>query len=116
MRRSDQGKGAKEPDLVIEGCPVWHELQRGADGYYNPIAKLEQGEHDASAIESDLWPVSVCAYTGSPTIVVCMRTRTLLLLQDFDYPEDVPEWYSDIPIQMDIKPYLDLLRAADERR
>lgn len=110
VRRSDQGKGALEPDLVIRGCPVWHELQRGGPSYYDPLMKLKQAERDVLAAGSELMPVSVCARNGSSAISVCTRTRTLLRLQDLAYPDDSPAWYGDIPVTFSMDFYMGLLR------
>lgn len=111
VRRSDQGKGAIEPDLVIEGCPAWHELHRGGS---TPMSKLRQAERDVIESSSELWPVAITSAQGSTKSVVTMRARTFLLLQDFDYPEG--EGFPGIPIQIELDEYLDLLRADHERR
>jgi hypothetical protein len=116
VRRSDQGKGAVEPDLVIEGCPVWMELQDAAGSDYHPLVKLEQAERDVFQTESDLWPVSICHQTGKHTIEVCTRLRTLLLLGDFDLPGETSCWYANIPVILDFEKFKELLRHEHERR
>lgn len=75
VRRSDQGRGAQEPDLVVIGCPCWLELNHANDP--RPLAKLAQAERDTIATESPLWPVVVWQKTRSKTINVTMRTWTL---------------------------------------
>lgn len=80
VRRSDQGRGAKEADLVIKGCPCWLELQDATGHSYNPLTKLVQAERDVVEADSDLWPVSVCHQSGRRSIEVCMRLGTLMVL------------------------------------
>jgi len=80
VRRSDQGRGAKEADLVIKGCPCWLELQDATGHSYSPLTKLLQAERDVVEADSDLWPVSVCHQSGRRSIEVCMRLGTLMTL------------------------------------
>jgi len=80
VRRSDQGKGAKEPDLVIPPCPCWLELQDATGHSYHPLRKLEQAERDVVQCGSDLLPVSICHQSKRQSIEVCMRVGTLLTL------------------------------------
>ena len=80
VRRSEQAKGAREPDIVIEGCPCWLELQDARGPKFAPLKKLEQAERDVIETESELWPASICHQTGSHDIQVCVRLGTLLAL------------------------------------
>jgi hypothetical protein len=77
VRRSDQGRGAKEPDLVIEGCPCWLELQDATGHSYSPLL---QAEKDVAEADSELWPVSVCHQSGRTSIESCLRLGTLVAL------------------------------------
>lgn len=108
MRRSDQGKGAKEPDLVFDsGCPCWMELQNAADGAYNPEGKLAQAERDIQELNSDLWPVAICRKTGSPKIEVCTRLWVLLMLMGLVIPNDQDE--GQVVVKFDYQDLLGLL-------
>ena len=78
VRRSDQTRGALEPDLVIEGCPCWLELQHATVS--RPLDKLAQAERDVEESNSDLWPVAVCKTTNSQSVSVWLRGWTLLAL------------------------------------
>jgi hypothetical protein len=80
VRRSDQGRGAKEPDLVIKDCPCWLELQDATGHSYSPLGKLNQAEQDVAEADSDLWPASVCHQSGRTSIEVCMRLGTMVAL------------------------------------
>jgi len=82
VRRSDQGRGAMEPDLVIQGCPLWLELQHARA--VTPRGKLEQAERDAATAESSLRPVAVIHETGRWLTQAWMRFSTLLYLAGFD--------------------------------
>ena len=82
VRRSDQGRGAMEPDLVIQDCPVWLELQDSRNP--TPREKLAQAERDAKAAGSSLRPVAVVHKTGAKSIGAWMRVETLLYLCGFD--------------------------------
>lgn len=116
VRRSDQGKGAVEPDLVIEGCPCWLELQDGARDYYSPLDKLKQAERDVVQSDSDLWPVAVCHLLGRQSIEVCMRVKTLLGLGDFELPGDTPSWYARTAVILDFEQFKGMLRYEHDRR
>jgi hypothetical protein len=76
VRRSDQGKGALEPDLVVDGCPFWMELQDAAKGY-SPKKKLAQAIANVAQVRSHLMPLAICHQTGSPDTEVAMRFRDL---------------------------------------
>jgi hypothetical protein len=77
VRRSDQGKGALEPDLVIDGCPFWMELQDAANGY-SPKKKLAQAIANVTQVRSHLMPLAICHQTGSPDTEVAMRVSDLM--------------------------------------
>jgi hypothetical protein len=82
VRRSDQGRGALEPDLVIQGCPLWLELRDGREPMH--YAKLAQAERDVEQTGSSLRPVAVVHRTGAKDIQAWMRAETLLYLLGFD--------------------------------
>ena len=82
VRRSDQGKGALEPDVVIQDCPVWLELQ--CSKAPTPMAKLLQAERDVRQTGSSLRPVAVIHPSGSQSSQAWMRVSTLLYLCGFD--------------------------------
>ena len=113
VRRSDQGKGALEPDVVVQDCPVWHELQRAKRP--EPVVKLAQAERDVAMSGSDLWPVSICALAGSTKTTVCMRAITFLALADLELPKGMRA-FGEITVQIDLEPYLQLLRDDYDRR
>lgn len=77
VRRSDQGKGALEPDLVIEGCPFWLELQHAAGSNFNPRKKWDQACLNVSQVKSPLIPVAICHQTG--------RRSTAVLVSWWDF-------------------------------
>lgn len=111
VRRSDQGKGAKEPDLVIKGCVCWFELQHTGSANFNPLKKLEQAERDVRESGSSLWPVSICKCTGSSKITVCTRFWTFLLLADLLPPNNFPDFKANLEIYFSYDHLLKLLRA-----
>lgn len=113
VRRSDQGKGATEPDLVIQGCPIWHELHRGSSTW---AEKFDQAERDVAAIESPLWPVAITCSKGKRDYLVTMRIKTLLALEDLVVPADAPEFYAETIVHLGLDAYLAILRSDYERR
>jgi hypothetical protein len=86
VRRSDQGKGAMEPDLVIQDCPFWFELTHAANP--QPMAKLEQAERDSQIAEGQWFPVAIVKKTHGTFIQAWMRTSTFLILCGFDHLTD----------------------------
>jgi hypothetical protein len=86
VRRSDQGKGAMEPDLVIRGCPLWLELTHAAKP--DPMAKLEQAERDSQMARGQWFPVAIVKKTHGSFIQAWMRTATFLFLCGFDHLTD----------------------------
>lgn len=107
VRRSDQGKGAKEPDLVIDPCPCWLELQNASGVNFNPEKKLAQAERDVDESKSHLWPVSVCRKTGSTKIYVCTRLWTVLLLMGLSMPKQ--GYDGDLIVTFDYDKFIELL-------
>jgi len=80
VRRGDQAKNAREPDIVVRGSAWWFELQDAA--HPTPLAKLQQAERDmgrAIARGSETWsrPVAICHKMQSRSITVTMRFATL---------------------------------------
>jgi hypothetical protein len=112
VRRGEQGKGAREADIVVGGRQWWFELQH-ASGTFNPEGKLAQAEKDiAECGETNAWhPISICHKTGERTIWCAMRIPTLILLATGKFAE-----ISDAAIVR--IPYDALLRmlASDEAR
>jgi hypothetical protein len=82
VRRSDQGKGALEPDLVIAGCPFWLELQDAGPGAYSPARKLAQAVANVGQVRSPLMPVAICHLRGSRSIEVAIRIQDLWAWRD----------------------------------
>jgi hypothetical protein len=115
VRRGEQGKGAREGDLVVDERQWWFELQH-ADKF-QPEKKLLQGERDIKQRgEPDRWyAISVCRQTGYRTIWCTMRLRTLLLLSTGKYPADVDEDTNSAIVRVHYTDVLKMLEA-DERR
>lgn len=115
VRRGEQGKGAREGDLVVAERQWWFELQH-ADGF-NPEAKLLQAEKDITEkAEPDRWyAISVCLQTGHRTIWCAMRLRTLHLLATGKYPADVNEDTNSAIVRAKYEDVLKMLEH-DERR
>lgn len=116
VRRSDQARGAKEPDLVIEGCPCWLELQDASAAEYNPLRKLQQAETDVVESGSSLWPVSVCHQIKRQSIEACLRVKTFLALGDLELPDSMPGFYGQVPMIIDFERLKELLRDDYSRR
>jgi hypothetical protein len=113
VRRSDQGKGAKEPDLVIQGCPCWHELQRAQ--VPDPRGKLAQAEQDAAAQQTGQYPVAIVSKTGSPKDpIACLRLSSALALEGWSSDEPLGVFGETI-IEMNLADYLRILRDHEER-
>jgi len=98
VRRSQQGDGAHEPDVVIEGAApelakrLWLECQHSATP--DPAKKLRQAEDDAPA---GRLPIAVTHRTGArrDPIQATMRIATLMEIMggrlpiECDHPERV---------------------------
>lgn len=107
VRRSDQGRGAKEPDLVIQGCNCWMELRDAVDP--RPAEKLLQAEGDV--IEAGqifkMWPVAITHKTGSPYTQVTMRAATFVA--------QVAKHLGDDPlVTIDYEDFLKVLAKRDQ--
>jgi len=111
VRRSAQGAGALEPDVVIEGdCPdlvarLWTECQ--CSNNPTPLVKLEQAERDCARSTETLYPVVVWRKSGSRTVYATCRFSTLLQLAN----PDLPVWPDDrfaMPVTVSLD---DLLRG-----
>jgi len=76
VRRSQQGDKAYEPDVVVEGVPLWLECQCAAKPA--PLAKLEQAERDVERFAERPHPIVVWRKSGERTTRVTMATGTLL--------------------------------------
>lgn len=117
VRRGEQGRGAREGDIVVEERTWWFELQHTNAIHFNPETKLLQGERDiAQRAEQDKWyAISVCLQTGCRTTWCAMRLKTLLLLATGKFAADVHEETLGAIVRI---PYDDLLTmlAVDEAR
>lgn len=78
VRRSDQGKGACEPDIVVRGCPCWVECQDAWDS--RPHTKYTQAVRDVQQTGSPLWPTAVCHRSRESRITVWMALPHLAQL------------------------------------
>ena len=78
VRRSDQGKGAQEPDLVVQGCPCWFELYTGKSDVSR--TKLQQAAKDVRDTRSPLLPVAVVHLLGKQKIAAVLRFDSLAKL------------------------------------
>lgn len=107
VRRSDQGRGAMEPDLVIQDCDCWMELQDAQQP--DPQAKLLQAESDALEARHGQWPVAVTHKIGRRSIQVTLRCAVFL--------EEVAKWMSGMDvITIDYSDFLDALSERDKAR
>lgn len=112
VRRSDQGRGANEPDLVIEGCPCWLELQDARAP--TPLKKLEQAEGDTAKIDSRLRPVAITHKIGSQSIQVMMRYHDLTMITHGSLINLV-DIAREMPVTIDFEHFKAILKDYDER-
>jgi hypothetical protein len=112
VRRSEQTKGAREPDLVIRGCPCWQELQCANRANFDPVAKFKQAERDISESNSSLWPVAICKMTGSHSIIVRTPIWVVLALEGWLFPDE--EVLFSLIVTIAYPDYLALLRKYHE--
>lgn len=121
VRRSDQGKGAKEPDVVVQGCPCWIECEDAVDS--RPLEKYEQAERDVeqSGNSLSLWPVAICHKTGEHKTGVWMAFHHLVLLANIQPLLNVDGepgplnlhskgFEMEQPVRIDLEDFLMLLR------
>jgi len=121
VRRSDQGRGANEPDLVVQGCPFWFELQHAADP--DPIAKLHQAERDREVTHSTLLPVSIVHRTGKRkrAVLVTMRGSTWIAIRKHlsDTLEQawpaLPCCMAVVPITIDFEDFCEILVEMERK-
>lgn len=73
VRRSEQSHKAFEPDVVVEGIPLWTECQHATTS--TPLRKLEQAEDDCTPMH---YPVVVWRRTGARAVNATMALTTLL--------------------------------------
>ncbi len=76
VRRSIQSHQAFEPDVVVEGVPLWTECQHATNA--SPLVKLAQAERDVRSVTEPIYPVVVWRKTGGRTINVTMRLGSML--------------------------------------
>lgn len=106
VRRSDQGYGAHEPDVVVQGAGladhVWWECNTGFSP--QPLAKLEQAEFDAVAasVRVGVWfPVVAWRKTGSREALATMRYGTLLYLEQSGFPQTAVDAVMAVTVSLD---------------
>ena len=130
VRRSDQGRGAKEPDVVVtERCPCWFECQDADAAHHAPLAKFAQAERDLEETQMAgvLWPVAICHKTGGQKIGVWMSFHHLVLLANIQPIKGIEgepgplNLYSkgfelEQPVRLDLEDFLMLLRDDFARR
>lgn len=108
VRRGEQGKGAREADVIVDERRWWFELQH-ADKF-QPLKKLEQAEKDIrERADDDGWyPIAICLQTGRHTTWAMMRAYTFVLLTTGRMIEEVS--VRDAPVMIR---YEDLLVALE---
>lgn len=89
VRRSLQSHQAFEPDVVVEGVPLWLECFCGAKP--NPLAKLAQAERDVERFTTPMYPAVVWRKSGSQTTYATMRLETLLCTMGMGALVTMPE-------------------------
>ena len=86
VRRSLQAHRAYEPDVVVEGSPLWLELTHGKAP--DPEAKLRQAERDAERSGTVRWkepiPLVVWRRHGERSIRATLRLGSLLRLHGIE--------------------------------
>jgi hypothetical protein len=123
VRRSEQSKGAREPDVVVKGCPCWIECQDAATNHFTPLEKYAQAERDVDETDqwASLWPVAVCHKTGEHKIGVWIAFHHLVLLANIQPLLNVDGepgplnlfskgFELEQPVRIDIEDFLTLLR------
>ena len=113
VRRGEQGKGAREADLCVEGLTWWFELQDAVIS--RPLAKLEQAERDSEHKgEVGKWlPVAITHRTHSPTIYATMRGRSFVYLATGRFPSPGPA--DAAPVTFPYVTLLELLQLEESR-
>jgi hypothetical protein len=76
VRRGQQGAGAHEPDVVVDGLALWTECECAVNP--NPVFKLAQAERDTLRVTVPIYPVVVWRKTHAKSICVTMRLETLM--------------------------------------
>lgn len=100
VRRSDQGHGAHEPDVVVEGdAPeevrrLWIECQHARRP--NPLKKLDQARHDSTGKTWVRIPVAVVRKHGSTDDTVTMGWDDFIWLMTGRVPNTSPNAISSI--------------------
>lgn len=123
VRRSEQAKGAKEPDIVVKGCPCWIECQDAGADHFRPLEKYEQAERDVEETQQTLklWPAAICHKTGEHKIGVWIAFHHLVLLANIQPllnvdgepgPLNLHSKGFDMeqPVRVDLEDFLMLLR------
>lgn len=110
VRRSDQGFGAFEPDIVISGVngvvdALWLECYHGRAP--DPLAKLRQAERDS--LGKDRWPVVAWRAHGTRNANATMRYETLLRLHTSGMVG--PSKCASAPITMGFDDFLRLING-----
>lgn len=112
VRRSDQGRGAQEPDIVISNCPCWIECQDAVS--ITPLVKHEQAEKDVLDTGSQLMPAMIAHRTGEKQIGVWMSLHHVAALSRMyeDGHVDLRSRVFDMaqPVRLDFEDFLLLLK------
>lgn len=101
VRRALQAEKAHEPDVVVEGLPLWTECCC-ADSR-SALSKLMQAERDCLHRLHELCPVVVWRKTGAKTTQVTMRLATLASTLGSAPP---PHRASGLPVTLDFREWL----------
>lgn len=112
VRRSDQGWGAANADVVVEGdAPIlakqcWFECQVSRNP--TPLAKLEQAEGDAKG--TDRLPVVVWRAHGERRCWATMRLGTLAFIARAGTPTYVID--AVIPVTLELYRLIEMLKRC----
>jgi len=114
VRRSQQADKAYEPDVVVEGVPLWTECCVGAKP--DPLAKLAQAERDVSRFTETMLPVVVWRRSGTQTTYATMRHDTLLRTTCLYINEsNVPNDPDDLVVTVDFDAWLAAVDLPETR-
>lgn len=99
IRRSQQAHQAFEPDVVIEGVPLWVECQCSRKP--TPMAKLEQAEGDIARCAIDMVPVAVWRKSGERSAKATMRWWALAESTGCDMPDSMDDRLLVVTVDFD---------------
>lgn len=112
VRRAQQSGGAFEPDVVVEGVPLWTECCVGAKP--NPLVKLAQAERDVERFTEMMLPVVVWRKSGEWTMRATMRLGVLLETTRANFSLSYQS--SDLVITVDFDEWLACVDLAEARQ